>query len=96
MGLRSAAHICQRVTNIVPFLALESGYQILNYLDDFAGDEVPDKANMAFEKLESILQDCGFEESREKSIPPSTEMVFLGVLFNTELRWKIPIGGWWR
>ena len=39
MGLRSAANICQRVTNAISFIMLQVGIAILNYLDDFAGAE---------------------------------------------------------
>ena len=37
MGLRSAAYICQRLTNSVAFICKSEGYEIINYLDDFCG-----------------------------------------------------------
>jgi hypothetical protein len=39
MGLTSAAHICQRVTNAVSYMYRLLGFDIVNYLDDFAGVE---------------------------------------------------------
>ena len=34
--------------------------------------------------MQTILEKCGFEETKNKVAPPSTIMSFLGVLFNTE------------
>lgn len=84
MGLRSAAQICQRITSAVVFICLMAGFYILNYLDDFAGAEKPEKSQNAFEFLGAVLENCGLKESIAKAAPPSTRMVFLGVLFDTE------------
>ena len=83
MGLRSAANICQRVTNAISFIMLQMGIAILNYLDDLAGAERQDNAIFAYSCLGTVLQKCGFVESIEKASPPSEIMSFLGVLFNT-------------
>ena len=83
MGLRSSAHICQRVTSAVVYMMEQCGYFVLNYLDDFAGAESPDQAEMVFNLLKKLLENCGFEESVEKACAPSTVMSFLGVEFNT-------------
>jgi hypothetical protein len=40
----SAAHICQRVTNAVSYMYRLLGFDIVNYLDDFAGVESPSRA----------------------------------------------------
>ena len=84
MGLRSAAYICQRVTNSVAYI-MDHHYrfQIINYLDDFAGCETPGKALHAYETLGQVLKYCGLEESVSKAVPPSTSMVFLGILVDT-------------
>ena len=83
MGLRSAAHICQRVTNAVSYICSILNILVLNYLDDFAGAETRDKATKSYNELESVLLNCGLEESPEKASPPGTEMVFLGIGFNS-------------
>lgn len=41
------------------------------------------QADKAYCELGKILVSCGIEESVEKACPPNTEMVFIGVLFNT-------------
>ena len=80
MGLRSAANICQRVTNAISFMMLQIGITILNYLDDLAGAERKENAVFAYNCLGAILQKSGF---KDKASPPSEIMSFLGVLFNT-------------
>ena len=84
MGMRSSSQICQRVTNAISFIMFQLGVQILNYLDDLAGAETKDRASFAYSCLGAVLQKCGFQESEDKTVPPSKIMVFLGVLFNTK------------
>ncbi|CAC5416547.1 unnamed protein product [Mytilus coruscus] len=83
MGLRSSAHICQIVTSSVVYMMKQSGYLLLNYLDDFARAEKSEDANFVFDLLGRLLDSCGLEESVEKASSPSTVMTFLGVEFNT-------------
>jgi len=83
MGLRSSAYICQRVTSAVSYLMIRNGFSLLNYLDDFAGAEVPGKAMAAYNKLGEILQQMGLKESPSKACSPTEVMSFLGVLFDT-------------
>ena len=83
MGLPSAAFICQRVTKAVRHMCEERGCLLTNYLNDFAGCATWDMAKHDFETVDDILKNCGLAESIDKACPPSTEMVFLGVLFDT-------------
>jgi len=84
MGLRSSALICQRVTSAFAFIMLSIGFAVLNYLDDFAGAESRNKAQLAFLVLRSIFAQSGIEEALDKACAPSEVMVFLSVLFNTD------------
>ena len=84
MGLRSAAYICQRVSDGVMNVYKEWGYRGVVYLDDFAGVARADKAEEAFRKLGELLQELGLQESANKACPPSTGMSFLGIWFDTE------------
>jgi len=83
MGLRSACQACQRVTNGVAYAFRQEGYAIVNYIDDFAGAEVTDRAQGAYDRLGSLLSELGLSESKAKACPPSTSMSFLGVLFDS-------------
>ncbi|CAC5397434.1 unnamed protein product [Mytilus coruscus] len=80
MGLRSAAQICQRLTNAIAFIYRSLGFDIINYLDDFAGVEFPTMSSNAFLELQNVLTFCGIEESKHKAVGPSTRMDFLGTI----------------
>ena len=83
MGLRSAAMACQRVTNSICFMLSQAGCFALSYLDDFMGISTPHDADRQFELSGSLLQALGLQESSQKVCPPSTQMICLGVLFDT-------------
>lgn len=83
MGLRSAAYICQRVTNAVTFVCRKHGVELINYLDDFAGAETWDKANDAFTTVGDVLLRLGIQEAPDKAWPPNCVMEFLGIEFHT-------------
>ena len=83
MGLRSAAQICQRVTNAIAFMYRSIGFNIINYLDDFAGAESPELAEKAFVELHNIFNSCDIDEYIHKACPPSTRMEFLGIICDT-------------
>ena len=57
---------------------------ILNYLDDLAGAETPERAWTAYSLFDSMLKTAGFKGSAHKACPPSTKMVFVVILFDTE------------
>ena len=80
MGLRSSAHICQRLTNSLAYMYRNLGFEIVNYLDDFAGVEIKQDVDRAFFKLKSLLSACRIEESEQKVYAPSTRMEFLGII----------------
>jgi hypothetical protein len=72
-----------RTTSAIAYICKDIGIDILNYLDDLAGCESPEKSWDAFNNLGQILDRCGFEESVEKACPPNTKMIFVGILFDT-------------
>ena len=84
MGLRSAAFLCQRVTNAIAYIARNNGVSVSNYLDDFGGVEVKDSATEAFLKLRGILKQSGLVESPTKACWPNVRMIFLGIMVDTE------------
>ena len=73
-----------RTTSAIAYICKDIGIDILNYLDDLAGCESPEKSWDAFNNLGHILDRCGFEESVEKACPPNTKMIFVGILFDTK------------
>ena len=59
-------------------------YNNVNYCDDFGGVEWSlHKATASFNALGSLLSELGVVEAADKSCPPATSMVFLGVHFDS-------------
>ena len=79
-GLRSASMACQRTTNAVVYAYEKLGYSAVNYIDDLASAEKPDIADQAYINLAELLASLGLEEAPDKAIPPTTQMVFVGIL----------------
>ena len=84
MGARSAAFLCQKVTDGVRYIAGLYDIKLLNYLDDLCAVSPPEKAWSEFQILSELLEKLGLEESVQKSVSPSTQVEFLGILFNSE------------
>jgi hypothetical protein len=59
------------------------GFSAVKYLDDFGGAEILEHAQKAYEFLGELLNSCGLEESKKKSVEPTNRMTFLGVTFDT-------------
>ena len=83
MGLRSAAMACQRVTSAVSYVCSSHDFSVCNYLDDFIGVDIPNRASYAYTFLGDLLSSLGLEESVQKAASPSTCMTVLGVQFDT-------------
>ena len=82
-GLRPATMACQRTTNAIMFLYLALGYFCTNYIDDFGGCDTPARASDAFHALKWLFHELGISTSADKDLPPSTSMIFLGILIDT-------------
>ena len=83
MGLRSAAYICQRVTNAIVHAHRQFGYWSINYLDDFGLAEKAENAWSSYNLMGHIMNAIGVKEAQEKSVPPTTRMEFLGNTVDT-------------
>ena len=84
MGARSAAFLCQKVTDSVRYIAGLHDIALLNYLDDLCAVSPPQKSWSEFRFLSELLEKLGLEESVQKSVSPSTQVEFLGILFNSD------------
>ena len=82
-GLHPATLGCQRTTNAITYLYHFLGYFCTNYIDDFGGCDSHALAAEAFHALKKLIFMLGLQTSSEKDCPPSTSMVFLGILFDT-------------
>ena len=82
MGMRSAPYIAQRITNAIAFIHRRMEYFLLNYVDDFVGAETENKIWAAFNALSELLEELQVETSKEKIVPPTTRLEFLGITFD--------------
>lgn len=76
--------ICQQTTRAVIRVFTQEGYSADVYLDDFYGAEIPSVAHVAFDRLQELFDELGLQSSPEKDCQPSTRMVCLGILVDTE------------
>ena len=91
-GLRHSGLNGQRVTDAVSWVlrrlglqtAAEIFYQVCNYVDDLGGVEPTNaRSQEAYDALAWLLDDLGLQESKKKAVPPTTEITYLGVQFNS-------------
>lgn len=84
MGSSSSAQICQKITDLVRYI-FENRYddEVRNFLDDFFSASLEYTARESYENLGQLLKILGIEEGQDKACPPNTQMVVLGILFNT-------------
>ena len=83
MGCKSSAMMCQRASSAVAQFMLFNNIHICSYLDDFAGVSRSESALNDFNSLGAMLSSLGLVEAINKSVAPSTRMVFLGITFDT-------------
>ena len=92
-GLRHSGYQGQRTTDAVAWAHRQSGletdleqmFNVVNYSDDLGGVEYSAvQAQRSFLALADLLADLGLAESTDKAVAPSTEMVYLGVQFDTK------------
>lgn len=78
-GCRSSSGACQRVSAAVCYIMANRGFQILAFLDDFAGcEDSPERATQAYQSFTEITDALGLQLAHDKCQPPSTHMQWLG------------------
>lgn len=78
-GCRSSSGACQRVSAAVVFIMSRKGFNLLAFLDDFAGcEESYEKATQAYQTFLNVTQALGLQLAKDKCQAPSTHMQWLG------------------
>ena len=75
---------CQDVTTFITRALKEKGIEVLAYINDFRG--VAQGKNLAckhFKQLQTKLQQLGLQEALHKAAYPATNMVWLGLEFDS-------------
>ena len=83
MGMRSAPYIAQRVSNAIAHIHRQLGYFLLNYVDDFVSAELRAQIWEAYNALSTLLEELRVGTSKDKLVPPTTRLEFLGVTFDS-------------
>ena len=77
-------HLSERCSDAIRYIMQCHGHNaLLNCIDDLIYIGLPSKIHDSYAFLLSLLQDLGLEVSKNKLVPPSTEVVCLGILINT-------------
>ena len=83
-GLRHGASACQRTSEAISSIVREEeGAETLPYIDDTAGGALQEVANAHYNALIECIGNLGLQAALEKCAPPSTRMVWVGVVFDT-------------
>ena len=85
MGLRSSAGACQRTAEGLAYMfqCRNPDAEVVPYQDDIGAADTWDQAWKHYNDWGRMLEACNIQESPSKACPPSTSMVFLGILCDT-------------
>ena len=84
-GLRAAALKMQRTTTAASYIHGLFGYLSRPYIDDFGGAELDlSCADKAMNTFHSVLDTVGLEVAEHKTCKPSNDMIWLGILIDSE------------
>ena len=83
-GLRHGASACQRTTEAVAEIAAHDvGASPHAYVDDTSGAALPDEATVHYNYILHLMADLGLIPALNKCSPPSTQLMWIGVFFDT-------------
>lgn len=78
-GCRSSSAACQRMSNAVVFMMRSCGFQVLVYLDDYAGCEASaERAAAAYRHFTQLADQLGLDLAKHKCQPPTQTIDWLG------------------
>ena len=82
-GSRHGMQIFQHLSDAVRYMMHREGFDIVNYVDDFVGVDVPSIARHSYDRLYDILSDLGLDVSIKKLVAPGTKVTCLGLDIDT-------------
>ena len=77
-------HVTTAIFFNVHYVMCQKGFCIIDYIDDYVSLGVPDIVSASYDWLFQLMKDLGLAISDKKLVAPSTKVVCLGVLINTE------------
>ena len=86
-GYRHGSIFFEKVTDSIRFIMRKHGFHdLFNYVDDIIQCDTPSKIHPAFQFLVDLLHQLGLTLNSKKLVSPTTSMVCLGILIDTEAR----------
>ena len=82
-GSRHGTQIFQHLSDAVRYIMRREGFDVVNYVDDFVGIDIPSVARRSYDRLCAILGDLGLDVSVKKLVAPCTKAICLGVEIDT-------------
>ena len=82
-GYRNGSALFQRISDAVRHIMRQRQFDVINYIDDILGIDVPSKIDASFDALRSLLHELGFQISQKKLQPPTTKLNCLGIVVDT-------------
>ena len=81
-GMHHGRKISQRVSDAVCFMMRQSGYTMIDYIDDYIRMGIPSVASMSYEFLLQLMQCLGLIVSDKRLVPPGMRVTCLGALID--------------
>ena len=83
-GVRIGAMACSRMSQAICHIMNNEGLCTLSYIDDFAGVQTDyATALKGFTRLRNLFTELGVSEARDKAIPPTTTLTWIGIEIDT-------------
>jgi hypothetical protein len=91
-GIRHGAAFAQRLSQAVCDILGAESIKSLSYIDDFIGANPSlELANQAYARSISLCEELGLDLNTEKSVSPTTQITWIGVVYNTvNMSMRIP------
>ena len=83
-GTGHGSQIFQCLSDTAHHVMRQRSFCVIDYIDDYVEVGVPDIVHASFASLFKLMIDLGLTISDSKLVPPSTQVVCLGVLIDTE------------
>ena len=82
-GYRNGSAIFQRISDAVCHMMCQCQFDVINYIDDILGIDIPSKIDASFDALCHLLHALGFEISVKELEKPATLLNCLGIIVDT-------------
>ena len=82
-GTHHGSQIFQHLSDAVRYMMHQKGYAMIDYIDDYIGIGVPSVTWKSYDALTHLMRQLGLTISEKKLVPPSTQVMCLGVLIDT-------------